>query len=70
MTSSKTFRIAVTPTRNSRKPKTLDQQIDQFEKKLIDLIADPVTRYLPNPENFTRQIVKTLHDVKAGLVVS
>jgi hypothetical protein len=70
MSNKNNNQITVTVKTNSRKSKSIDHQISEFEQKLLDLLADPTARYLPRPEAFYRNMATYLQDVRSGLVVS
>lgn len=72
MSRSKQIQITLVPVR-SRKSKSevqMEQNVAQFERRLLDLIADPTSQYLTARESFTRALVKALHEVQLGLVIS
>jgi hypothetical protein len=69
--SSRQFNITVTAANSkSPKPRNVDQQVAQFEQKLLDLISDPTTKYLLKPHHLLQPLVKALAEVRDGLVVS
>lgn len=71
MTNKQQFTIKVTANRKPRKskPTSAEEQIANFEQKLLDLIGDPTIQYLlvPKGNALTRSLVDALHEVRRGL---
>lgn len=70
--SSKNRKLQITVTTVTRRPKRdkIDLQIDQFKRRLENLIGDPAVKYLANPQVFTARIADALQQVNLGLVIN